>query len=394
MPATISKVIVAVAMAAIYAAFCWETIALRNEFRVEDLWFKLAFIYSHNFLFFPIAGLLALVAFYRPAVIVVDALACERIHYGRVVLAAGLVAMALAAFGIADMFGKSNARSVYEVAPQAILADTGASETSQAPARAPLADALIRLRIAAMAEEGLAAYRNRCEAEWLAYAPRAQETSYCFVTGGEATGAQCCQAKTAFRQNINALEATTPSNTSIVHRIVLPIKTFFLLALLALGAAMVRFRKKLTELYGPAVEDMSFPMAVGGAVMMLWPLMNAAYLESFALFTGDGTTNSYKLTAPLYALGFGIWALLLVFFHLRSYPSQMEYAARLGGLAVAGVGVLQYQGLIDYIGRTLGAGGGWLPLIIFTLVIGVLTGAVLTGVRPQDIDFDNDGIKG
>ncbi|MEL6258731.1 MAG: hypothetical protein AAFQ67_06725, partial [Pseudomonadota bacterium] len=75
-------------------------------------------------------------------------------------------------------------------------------------------------------------------------------------------------------------------------------------------------------------------------------------------------------------------------------PSQMEYAARLGGLAVAGVGVLQYQGLIDYIGRTLGAGGGWLPLIIFTLVIGVLTGAVLTGVRPQDIDFDNDGIKG
>jgi len=143
-----------------------------------------------------------------------------------------------------------------------------------------------------------------------------------------------------------------------------------------------------------AMEDgalgISFGLALGGAVMLVWPLLNAAYLQTMSLLTGSGSASAYTVVAPLIALGFAAWTLLLVFFHLRSYPSQIEYAAKVGGFIAAAVGVFRYEEITNYLARTLGVGGGLVAIIVFAVGVGALILSVILGVDPTDVLEDED----
>jgi hypothetical protein len=91
--------------------------------------------------------------------------------------------------------------------------------------------------------------------------------------------------------------------------------------------------------------------------------------------------------APLIALGFGVWTLLLIFFHLRAYPSQIEYAAKIGGFVAAAIGVFRYDDITMYLSRTLGVGGSVVAIIVFAVAVIALLLSILLGVDPTDIDF-------
>ena len=149
-------------------------------------------------------------------------------------------------------------------------------------------------------------------------------------------------------------------------------------------------RKGLERLHGATPSGISFGLALGGAVMLIWPLLNAAYLQTMALLTGSGSASAYTIVAPLIALGFGVWTLLLVFFHLRSYPSQIEYAAKVGGFIAAAIGVFRYEEITNYLARTLGVGGGLVAIIVFAVGVGALIISVILGVDPTDIKLDED----
>jgi hypothetical protein len=196
--------------------------------------------------------------------------------------------------------------------------------------------------------------------------------------------AACCRARTDVRTHVNTLQAASPSLLARVHRIVLPFKMVFLLTLLFIGILLVWLRKPLTELYGKAVQQVSFPLAAGGALVLLWPLMNAAYLSTSALLTGDGVSNAYRVTAPLFALGFGVWAMLLIFFHLRTYPSHIETALKSAGAIAAAIGVFRYEEIVNYLTRTLGVGGGLVAVAVFTVAVASLIAAVIMGVKPPE----------
>lgn len=388
-----TRIAVTALFAAMYLAFLIETIALFTEFGPSGLAMRIAVLDAQNFIFFPVAGLLALIAFWRPVVMLADAMARGKIKYGRIVLPISLIAAMVAASAVANVFANSNSRSFYEVAPAALEADDGRAETATSPARAPLTEILVKMKIMASGESGLQAYQSRCDEEWLQFSTSANEEKLCFPTGGVSTVAECCRAKTILREDLNALHASNPSDLFAIHGPALTVKCFFLLLLLIVGIMLVRYRQRLQTLYGRAFESVSFGLAIGGAVMLMWPLMNAAYLQTTALLTGDGSSNAYTLFAPLIALGFGIWAMLLVFFHLRSYPSQIEYAAKLGGFVAAAIGVFRYEEIIAYFTRTLGVGGGLLAIIVFAVAVGALIMSVVMGVRPQDLDmFDDDDI--
>ena len=160
--------------------------------------------------------------------------------------------------------------------------------------------------------------------------------------------------------------------------------------LLGIGILLVQYRKGLERLHGATPSGISFGLALGGSVMLIWPLLNAAYLQTMALLTGSGSASAYTIVAPLVALGFGVWTLLLVFFHLRSYPSQIEYAAKIGGFVVAAVGVFRYEEITNYLARTLGIGGGLVAIIVFAVAVGALIVSVVLGVDPTDILEDED----
>ena len=379
-----SRIAVTVFFAVLYLGFAAETGMLLYEFGPSGLAIPMATMFAHNFLFFPIAGLLALIAFWRPAVLLVDALSTGKIRNGWIILAVAAAIIGFLAWSLSSAFAASNTRSLFEVAPAAINADESVEAEEPGARRASIREALMQLHIMADADGGLASFQARCEPDWLRYSISANDQKHCFATGTRTTVAECCRAKTDFRARVNALEAESPSRLADVHRYVMPLKMVFLLTLLFIGILLVWFRKQLTRLYGKAVQQVSFPLAAGGALMLLWPLMNAAYLSTSALLTGDGLSNAYRVTAPLFALGFGIWALLLIFFHLRTYPSHIETALKSAGAIAAAIGVFRYEEIVNYLTRTLGVGGGLVAVIVFTVAVASLIAAVLMGVKPPE----------
>ncbi|MEZ5998587.1 MAG: hypothetical protein R3B98_07835 [Hyphomonas sp.] len=385
-----TRIGVTLAFALLYVAFLVETGILVQEYGSSGLALRLAALDSQNFIFFPVAGLLALVAFWKPAVLLVDAMVRGRVAYGRAVLAASLVDCGLAAWAIAGVFQSSDARSFYEIRPDVLVADAGAPATQGAPHRAPITQILSRMKILSGIDKGLGEYQAQCDREWLQYSTAADVEMLCFPAGERLPVRDCCAAKAAFRSHVNTLAEQAPSHTATVHRFVLPVKIFFLLLLLGLGVLLVQYRKGLERIYGAHLSGVSFGLALGGAVMLIWPLMNAAYLETMSLLTGSGSASAYTVVAPLVALGFGAWTLLLVFFHLRSYPSQIEYAAKIGGFIAAAVGVFRYDEITNYLARTLGVGGGLVAIIVFAVGICVLILSILMGVDPTDIRMDED----
>lgn len=385
-----TQIIVTLIFAFLYLAFLAESAVLMQEYGPSGIALRLAALDSQNFIFFPVAGLLVLVAFWKPTVLLVDAMWRDKLRAGRVVLLTSLAVCGLFAWAISEAFESSNARSMYEIAPSALVADAGVSGTQDTAARAPLTDILARMKILSAVDKGLGEYRTQCDREWLRYSTAADAEMLCFPAGERLSVRDCCTAKAAFREHLNTLAATSPSNTAAVHHIVMPIKIFFLLLLLGLGILLVQYRKGLERIYGAGLSGVSFGLAVGGAVMLIWPLMNAAYLQTVSLLTGSGSDSAYTVVAPLIAFGFGAWTMLLVFFHLRSYPSQIEYAAKLGGLIVAAIGVFRYDEITSYLARTLGVGGGPVPIIVFAVSVSALALSILLGIDPTDIRLDDE----
>lgn len=389
-PAT--KIGVTLLFLILYGAFLWETVFLGVEYSNSGLALRLAMTDSQNFIFFPIAGLLVLAAFWRPTVMLADALIRGQLPFGRLSLVVSLVFCFVGAAALSYSFSGSSARSMFEIDPEILMADPGREATSDLPPRAPIADVLARMRILSSIDGGLSQFRSQCDPDWLKYSSAAREEQLCFPVGDNTSIATCCSAKADFRAHINMLAENHPSKLMTVHRFVLPFKCFFLLFLLALGILLVRYRKGLQRLHG-GFENLSFGIAIGGAVMLTWPLLNASYLQTMALLTGSGSASSYTVIAPLITLGFGAWTLLLVFFHLRSYPSQVEYAAKIGGFIVAAIGVFRYEEITSYLARTLGIGGGLVQLVVFATLTITLLITIFFGVMPSELSkhVDEDG---
>ncbi|MCI4643813.1 MAG: hypothetical protein MRY64_03405 [Hyphomonadaceae bacterium] len=390
LPSLATQIAVSLVFVLLYAAFLAETGLLVREYSGTGLTLRLASLDAQNFIFFPIAGLLALIGFWRPCVLLSDALARGRIKAGRLVLLFTLIIMGAATWSLSNAFSGGNTRSIYEIAPASVTADAPGPAGENGAIRQSIPDTLTSLKILAIGPDGLSPYKARCDREWLRYSPAAQEQKYCIPGGTELSVADCCEMKTVFREHINDLAYRTPSQLAQVHRAILPVKIFFLVLLFAIGVLLVRYRARLRALYGGKVEDLSFGMAVGGVVMLVWPMLNAAYLETMALLTGDGTSGAYAVMAPLIALGFGIWAMLLVFFHLRTYPSQIAIAARFGGVIGAAIGVLRYEEITGFLISNLGVGGGIVAIVVFAVAVLALIIALFAGISPKDLDFDKE----
>lgn len=388
-----SRIAVTVVFALLYLAFLTETGTLMLEYGPSGLSLRLAALESQNFIFFPLAGLLALVGFWKPAVLLVDAMWQGKLMAGRIVLGVSLVFCTIAAWSISGVFESSEARSFFEISPKALRADKGVPATETTLPRAPVTDVLSRMKILSGVDKGLGEYHTQCDPEWLRYSSAATEELLCFPAGERLQVRDCCTVKAEFRTHLNTMAKQSPSYTGAVHRFVMPVKIFFLLLLLFIGVLLVQYRKGLERLHGATPPGMSFGLALGGSVMVIWPLLNVAYLQTMSLLTGSGSASAYTVIAPLVALGFGIWTLLLVFYHLRSYPSQIEYAAKVGGFIVAAIGVFRYDEITNYLARTLGVGGGPVPFVVFAVAVGALILSIVMGVDPTDIKLDGGGDK-
>lgn len=362
-----ARLFVGVIFTLLALSFLATTGALYYEFghlNPDGEWFALMVFYSHLFVFFPTLGIVALVAFYWPAVAFTD-MYWRHVPFGGLRYSLGFVVLAGLSFFIADLLGKGELRSIWELKPSVIAADQGAQVENCSAAmptcpRSPISKAIKDVRVESQTRVGMAQFVRECKPDPLVEMPPDRATRrYCFAAGTLTDADSCCRVQEAFGRSVGALH-TDPDNRSLtkqVHEATLALKIFFLLVVLAIAVLLTGWRKSLPLYYAEYIRKVQRGILVGAFAMLMLPLINLAFLQASGLLYGNALDSVYRSMSPGMLVLIALWALMLLFFFFREAGQQdMETVARIGGIVGSGLFALNYQIAIDYFTLYLGAG--------------------------------------
>lgn len=383
-------------------SFIATTGVLFFEFGLEGKtdWTAIATFYSHLFIFFPTFGILALIALYFPACVLVD-MYTTYVPKGILRFGIGYVLVLLVSVLVASKIaGPGGMRSIFEVKPEVLRADRGNPEDcvkdSQGCLRAPVLKSLSSVRQQSTLRAGMSQFVRECAPDPLMEPhPNLSRKIYCFVTLTKVDAKSCCTAQTRFGEDLNALyePAEARSLTGNVHRYLLLFKVFFLFVVLAIAGLLVYRHGLLNQYYPHYMRKIQRGVLVGAGAMLVWPLMNLAFLQSSALLYGTGFPSIYRDASPVILVIYMLWALLLVFFFFKSFDGDkdMENMGRISGIVGSAVFALNYQTIIDYAVRFAGAGATELTLGgLFLVGVIALVAVVLQPKRTKrgGVSFD------
>ena len=365
-----ARVFVAVVFVLLGASFFASTGLLIREFQGGD-WLALVMAHSHLFFFFPVLGILALIAFYLPSVVFTD-LYWTHLRWGKARFFVGLILVAAASFAVANWLD-AKPRSLWEVSPAALAADRGdpAGCAGSACRRTPITVTLADLRQASQKRIGLTKFARNCNPDALLEQPEEmQKERYCFPAGAKLQAAQCCEAQRRFTEEVDRLQADPAqrSLSAVYDRVFLPLKIFFVLIVIAIGFLLALWRNRVDAHYRELVPAIERGVIIGALAMLFWPAMDYGYQTTAnAMFGRWGDGPQFRLSLVI-----APWALLLLFYFLRRLGKQGETIGQISGVIAAGVAVLRYEELNDWAVRLLGIGAeAWM--------IGGLFAATLIG---------------
>jgi hypothetical protein len=373
-----ARVFVAVLFLILGAAFIASTAVLVREFQDLD-WGAMVVAHSHLFFFFPVFGILALAAFYLPAVIFTD-LYWRHLPYGKLRFLLGAIVVGGLSMFLAKLLD-TEPRALWEISPGALVADRGEPQGCAASSgscrRAPIVSALADLRREGQSRLGLSKFARSCLVDrMLEFPDEMDKERYCFPAGAKLKGAACCEAQRLFRNEITRLQAD-PAQRSLsatYDRVFLPLKVFFILIVVLIAALLAKWRDRIDEFYRELVPTIERGVIIGAFAMLFWPIMDYGYQQTANVLFGrfHGAQLRYSLVIVP-------WALLLLFYFLRRLGKQGELIGQIAGVVTAAVAVLRYEDLNDWAVRLLGIGTNmW--------VIGVLVALAVVGfvglIRP------------
>lgn len=370
-----ARVFVAVVFTLLGLSFVVTTASLIVEFGDFD-WFAIAAFYSHLFIFFPTAGLLALAAFYVPAAVFVD-LYWNYVRWGRIRFVVGTLLLALASIGLARVILTGKIPTVWELRPDTLLSDEGnprrcasarkppldgaaAAPQQHQCKRVPVMDALLAVRKVSQTRTGLSQFIRDCAPDpYVAPTDDAAVKRYCFPSKSFQTSTECCAALGLLSRDLAdmyAAEDGDHSMTGRLHHLLLPLKVFFLLVLLTIGILLAVWRKVVDERFHAHARRIERGVLVGAAAMLLWPISNQAFLQAATLLYGGYAEGPYAKLSPMFSLIFGVWALLLVLFFFRQHERDLEAAGKIFGGVASVIAVMKYNQIVDYSVRIVGSG--------------------------------------
>jgi len=370
-----ARIFVAVAFVVLGASFLASTGLLIFEFRELD-WLSMLVTHSHLFLFYPVFGVLALVAFFVPSTVLTH-LYWNHIPYGKVRFIVGGLVIAAAAYGVSWSLD-AKPRAIYEVSPQALAADQGDGAVGRRPILKVLAD----LRSKAQTRFGLASFGRLCKLDPMLEAPEEYtKERYCFPAGKNLDGKACCEVQAAFAAVVSALEndPATRSRSGMYDELVfLPIKTFFILVMAAIAVLLAIWRDRIDEHYRDVVPALERGVIIGAFAMLFWLAMDYGYQQTVNVLFGR------QVDGPQLRLSLVLvpWALLLLFYFLRRLGEKGELVGQISGVVFAGVAVLRYEQLNDWVVRLFGVGADhWVLAGLIVIVLAALC-ALLWLKRP------------
>lgn len=384
-----ARIFVAVLFLMLGFSFLASTGLLIREFQ-EANWQAMVVAHSHLFFFYPIFGILALAAFYLPAVVFTD-LYWRHVPWGKLRFVAGAVVVAALSVFVSRLLD-AEPRAIWEVSPIALAADSGdppgCNATAGSCRRAPMLSALTELRREGQGRLGLSKFARSCLVDPMLELPEEMEKErYCFAAGAKLKGMPCCEAQKRLREEATRLQSTQRSLSGRFDQMVfLPLKIFFVLVVVVIAGLLAVWREQLDYYYRDLVPPIERGVIVGAVAMLLWPVMDYGYQATANVLFGrfHGLQLRYSLVIVP-------WALLLLFYFLRRLGRRGEMIGQIAGVVTAAVAVLRYEDLNDWAVRLLGIGtNAWIigALIALAVVGFVALVRPIRGTRgPLDPSF-------
>lgn len=347
-----ARIFVGVVFAFLGASFLASSWLLINEFRQGD-WITMVVAHSNLFFFFPVLGILALVAFSLPATIFTH-LYFTHIKYGAARFLFGSLLVLLATWTM-DRYLDTSPRAIWELSPAAIASDraeTGDCKAGQC--RGAIPDVLTSLREGAQKRVGLSKFARSCGSdEYLEEREDMKLVRYCFPARTMLDGRACCAVQKRFSAAVDALQ-NDPSKRSLAamyDRIFMSLKIFFVVVVVVIGCLLAVWRDEVDVQYARYVPAMERGIIIGAFAMLLWPAMDYGYQTTTNVLFGHDSGPQFRpslVIAP--------WVLLLLFYFLRRLGKQGEMIGQISGVVAAAVAVLRYEDLNDWATKLFGVG--------------------------------------
>lgn len=389
------RLFVGAVFAVLATAFIGLSAVLYHEFN-QSGWFALATFDSQLFLFFPIFGVMALIAFYLPACVMLD-IYWRHVTGGRWMISIALVLL-IALAPLAAELMKGPAKALWDLTPQALSEDTGEHCNLPNPdldraglpvpgkpgscTRLPFLQALKNMRAVAREQSGMSVFVRNCRPNRFIATPSSEkEEHYCFVNNQMQTAKACCAAQKRFT---NALQIAFErqggdSKTRMWYRRLLPVHILFLLLIFGLGVSLAR-RGKWLDLpeYADVRSAVETRVLAGAILMLFWPLLNHSFLQSADILYGNVTNSAFRTIAPFFTVIFGVWSLMLLFFFFRSFPETVKRVGQIAGVIASALAFLRFDEIVGALSRMMGSGADQTTIgIVLLVVISIILFATL-----------------
>jgi len=369
-----SKIFVIIIFILLGLTFLATTGAMMHEFWVDG-WFAHLTLYSHLFLFFPTFGILALFAFYVPAIVFTDLYWMHVKPAGRFRFLFGFLVIAVVSAWLGWLIYGGRVPTLWQLSPAALSSDRGSPANCGKGARdcnrMSILGAVKLVREESQNRIGMAKFVRICELDPLLETPKSVSASrFCFASGRKMNASECCGAQNLFADRLAELYAD-PANrslTGLVHGILLPFKAFFLLVLFAVGVLLAVWRKKVMAHYKALVPKIERGVIVGAFAVLFFPAANHGFLQSAAVTLGPYGGSIYPMLAPIVSIAFGAWTVFLVFFFFSRFEKDTVSLMRTLGFLASALAVFQYDEIIDYAVRFIGAGSDRIMVLVYVLL--------------------------
>lgn len=366
-----AKLFVTIVFCILAAGFIGSTWLLIAEFRNHDP-LTLILAHSHLFLFFPTFGILALCAFFLPSVVFTH-LYWYKLPWGKARFLFGfVVAIGMTVWVTSSMLGPdASPRAIWEVAPSALDTDRGepancVANRAQSCSRGAILPVLQTLRSNAQRTPSLSKFGRPCAYDRLLEVPEEHgKQRWCFPAHRMADTQTCCKAQEAFSQAVAERYAApkTRSTLSQLDTVLQPLKIFFIVVLLVIGIMLVVWQQHVIHYYPDLTGRLERNIFIGGIALLLWPIMDYAYLDvSNALF--GRATNDLQ---PRLSLVVAPWSMLLLFYYLKRFARRVEVIGQIVGVAGGLLAVIVRDDLKDWAVKFVGIGMPWWMLIVLGL---------------------------
>jgi hypothetical protein len=374
-----ARVFVVAVFTVLAGAFLASPVLLYLEFRDHD-WVTMALAHSHLFIFFPSFGLLALCAFYLPSVVFTH-LYWFKLPWGRLRFLFGFAVALALTFGVTHfMLGEqASPRAIWEVAPRALDLDRGdpagcSAARGQSCSRGAILPMLQVLRAGALKTSSLSKFGRDCSGDSLLEVPEENtKERWCFAANRKLNAEACCKAQEAYTVAVATRVANERTRSQLARwdQALQPTKIFFVLVVLVIGGMLVLWRENVERFYPDLAPRLERNVMVGGITMLLWPVMDYAYLDVSNVLFGRWTDG---LQVRL-SLVVGPWSLLLIFYFLRRFARRVEVIGQIVGVAGGLLAVVARDELKDWSVRLVGIGMPWwmLGVLGILLILGFAT---------------------